>query len=77
MKPDSTNGLDRPKVEIKRRANVAGAVSKERSISRLIGVLPMTQKCYPAIQRRHMHLGPLALISECPSIRPPVAPALA
>ena len=67
VKLHSTNSLERPDGEVKRRTGVAGIFPNERSITRLAGAILLEQNDEWAVQRtRTMSLGTIANIGDDP-----------
>jgi putative transposase len=65
----STNPLERPNGEIKRRAGVVGIFPNEEAITRLVGALLLEQNDEWAVQRgRYMTLESVTQLSDDPAV---------
>ena len=74
-KISSTNPIERPNGEIKRRTNVIGIFPNDDAIIRLVGAILMEQNDEWAVQRaRDMTLETIALVSNNPIV---ILPAVA
>jgi len=72
----STNPIERPIGEIKRRTDVVGIFPNEDAITRLVGALLLEQNDEWAIQRaRYMTLETIAPVSDDPIVRLSAVPA--
>jgi transposase-like protein len=72
----STNPIERPIGEIKRRTDVVGIFPNEDAITRLVGALLLEQNDDWAIQRaRYMTLETIAPVSDDPVVRLSAVPA--
>ena len=68
----STNPLERPIGEIKRRTDVVGIFPNEDAITRLVGALLLEQNDEWAVQRaRYMTLETIAPLSDDPAVSLP------
>ena len=68
----STNPLERPNGEIKRRSDVVGIFPNEEAVVRLIGALLLEQNDEWAAQRaRHMSMETIAPLCDDPTVRQP------
>jgi len=69
VKLHSTNPIERPNGEIKRRTEVVGIFPNEAAITRLIGAILMEQSDEWAVQRaRYMTLETMAPVSDNPIV---------
>ena len=76
LKLHSTNPIERPIGEIKRRTDVVGIFPNEDAITRLVGALLLEQNDEWAIQRaRYMTLETIAPVSDDPIVRLSAVPA--
>jgi transposase-like protein len=76
LKLHSTNPIERPIGEIKRRTDVVGIFPNEHAITRLVGALLLEQNDEWAIQRaRYMTLETIAPVSDDPIVRLSAVPA--
>src|SRR5262245_58705515 len=76
LKLHSTNPIERPIGEIKRRTDVVGIFPNEDAITRLVGALLLEQNDEWAIQRgRSMSLETIAPLSDDPIVKLPAVPA--
>ena len=65
----STDPLERPNAEVKRRTNVVGIFPNERAIIRLVGAMMIEQNDEWSLQRRYMQLEGLQSLCENQSAR--------
>jgi len=76
LKLHSTNPIERPIGEIKRRTDVVGIFPNEDAVTRLVGALLLEQNDEWAIQRaRYMTLETIAPVSDDPIVRLSAVPA--
>ena len=72
----STNPIERPNGEIKRRTNVVGIFPNEAAIFRLVGAILLEQNDEWAVQRaRYMTLETIAPLSDAPVVSLPTVAA--
>ena len=72
----STNAIERPNGEIKRRTNVIGIFPNEAAIFRLVGAILLEQNDEWAVQRgRYMTLETIAPLSDTPIVGLPAVAA--
>ena len=64
LKLHSTNPIERPIGEIKRRTDVVGIFPNEDAITRLVGALLLEQNDEWQLQRRYMQLEGLQLLTD-------------
>ena len=64
----STNPIERPIGEIKRRIEVVGIFPNEAAIVRLVGAILLEQNDEWAVQRRYMSLETLAPMGDAPNV---------
>ncbi len=67
----STNRLERPNGEIKRRINAVGIFPNYRAVIRLVGTILLEQNDEWAVSRRSMSLESLSALSDDPVLRLP------
>ena len=72
----STNPIERPNGEIKRRSDVVGIFPNEAAVTRLIGAILLEQDDEWAVQRaRYMILETIAPLSNDLTVSPPAMAA--